>query len=167
MQLMKNARSKKNVSTITNEVCSTGVEGLDSILNGGLPRDCFYLIQGDPGSGKTTLALQFLLEGLQRGEAVFYVTLSETRAELLKVTRSHGWALERIPLLELSAIEELLRPEAQTTVFHPSEVQLIKVSKLVIDEASKIRPTRVVLIPFPSFGCWRRRRCGIAASYSI
>ena len=148
---MKNARSKNDVSTITDEYCSTGIEGLDSILNGGLPRDCFYLIQGDPGSGKTTLALQFLLEGLQRGEAVFYVTLSETRAELLKVTRSHGWALERIPLLELSAIEELLRPEAQTTVFHPSEVQLIKVSKLVIDEASKIRPARVVFDSLSEF----------------
>ena len=124
---------------------------MDSILNGGLPRDCFYLIQGDPGSGKTTLALQFLLDGLQRGEAVFYVTLSETRAELLKVTRSHGWALERIPLLELSAIEQLLRPEAHTTVFHPSEVQLNKVSKLVIDEASKIRPARVVFDSLSEF----------------
>ncbi len=148
---MKNARSKKNVSTITNEVCSTGVEGLDSILNGGLPRDCFYLIQGDPGSGKTTLALQFLLEGLQRGEAAFYVTLSETRDELLKVTRSHGWSLESIPLLELSAIEQLLRPEAHTTVFHPSEVQLNKVSKLVINEASKIRPARVVFDSLSEF----------------
>ncbi len=148
---MKNARSKKNVSTITNEVCSTGVEGLDSILNGGLPRDCFYLIQGDPGSGKTTLALQFLLESLQRGEAAFYVTLSETRDELLKVTRSHGWSLESIPLLELSAIEQLLRPEAHTTVFHPSEVQLNKVSKLVINEASKIRPARVVFDSLSEF----------------
>jgi circadian clock protein KaiC len=151
MQLMKNARTKDDVSTITTEYCSTGVEGLDSILGRGLPRDCFYLIQGDPGSGKTTLALQFLLEGLQRGEAAFYVTLSETRDELLKVTRSHGWSLERIPLLELSAIEQLLRPEAQTTVFHPSEVQLNKVSKLVIDEASKIRPARVVFDSLSEF----------------
>ncbi|HEY8413716.1 MAG TPA: ATPase domain-containing protein, partial [Pyrinomonadaceae bacterium] len=63
MQLMKNARPKDDVSTIITEYCSTGVEGLDSILGRGLPRDCFYLIQGDPGSGKTTLALQFLLEG--------------------------------------------------------------------------------------------------------
>lgn len=96
-----------------------------------MPRDCFYLIQGDPGSGKTTLALQFLLEGVRQGEAVFYVTLSETRDELLKVTRSHGWSVENIPLLELSAIDQLLRPEAQTTVFHPSEVELNKVSKLL------------------------------------
>ena len=95
--------------------------------------------------------MQFLLEGLQRGEAAFYVTLSETRDELLKVTRSHGWSLESIPLLELSAIEQLLRPEAHTTVFHPSEVQLNKVSKLVIDEASKIRPARVVFDSLSEF----------------
>src|SRR5215211_2551577 len=99
---MKNGRTKIDVSTLTDELCSTGIEGLDSILGGGLPRDCFYLIQGDPGSGKTTLALQFLLEGVRRGEAGFYITLSETRNELLKVTRSHGWSLEQIPLLELS-----------------------------------------------------------------
>lgn len=120
------------------------MHGLDDILAGGLPTNCFYLIQGDPGSGKTTLALQFLLEGVRNGEKVFYITLSETRAELLQVARSHGWTLEHIPLLELSAIENLLRPEAQTTVFHPSEIELAKITKLVLDETEKIKPTRVV-----------------------
>src|SRR5438067_12617158 len=91
--------------------CASGVEGLDDILAGGLPRDCFYLVQGDPGSGKTKLALQFLREGLRRGEKVFYITQSETKRELLKVARSHGWTLDDIPLLELSAIETVLRPE--------------------------------------------------------
>jgi circadian clock protein KaiC len=79
------------------ERCLTGIEGLDDILSGGLPRDCLYLVQGDPGSGKTTLALQFLLEGVRRGEKVFYITLSETKQELVKVARSHGWSLEGIP----------------------------------------------------------------------
>lgn len=149
---MKNARTKGDISTLTGEFCPTGIEGLDDILGGdGLPRDCFYLIQGDPGSGKTTLALQFLLEGLRRGEPGFYVTLSETRAELLKVTRSHGWSLEHIPLLELSSIEQLLRPEAQTTIFHPSEVHLNKVSNLLIDEANKTRPARVVFDSLSEF----------------
>jgi circadian clock protein KaiC len=133
------------------ERCVSGVEGLDEILDGGLPRDCFYLLQGDPGSGKTTLALQFLLEGLRRGEKVFYITLSETRAELLKVARSHGWSLEGIPLLELSAIESLLRPETQTTVFHPSEMELNKVSQLLLAEAGKAKPARVVFDSLSEF----------------
>src|SRR5215467_6777543 len=138
---MKKDQSNANVSAVLNgQRCASGIEGFDDILTGGLPRDCFYLIQGDPGSGKTTLALQFLLEGVRCNEPVFYVTLSETREELLKVTHSHGWSLESIPLLELSAIEELLSPEAQTTVFRPSEIELAKVSKLLIDEVSKRRP---------------------------
>jgi circadian clock protein KaiC len=134
-----------------NQRCPSGIPGLDDILAGGLPCNCFYLIQGDPGSGKTTLALQFLLEGVRRGESVFYITLSETRAELLQVADSHGWSLDQIPLLELSAIETLLKPEAQTTVFHPSEVELNKITKLLLDETEKLKPARVVFDSLSEF----------------
>jgi len=145
-------KSAATVSTdLSDERCPSGVEGLDDILAGGLPRDCFYLVQGDPGSGKTTLALQFLLEGVRRGEKVFYITLSETKKELLKVARSHGWSLDKIPVLDLSAVENLLRPEAQTTVFHPSEVELAKVSQLLLDEVRKARPARVAFDSLSEF----------------
>jgi len=133
------------------ERCTTGVEGLDNTLAGGLPRNCFYLVQGDPGSGKTTLALQFLREGLRQGETVFYITLSESKRELLNVAHSHGWSLDEIPLLELSAIENLLRPEAQTTVFRPSEVELAKVSELLLEETRKAHPARVVFDSLSEF----------------
>src|SRR6266568_3571577 len=149
---MKKDRSKANAPAVLNNAyCSSGIEGLDDILSGGLPRDCFYLIQGDPGSGKTTLALQFLLEGLRRGEKVFYITLSETKQELLKVARSHGWSLDKISVLALSAVENLLRPEAQTTVFHPSEVELTKVSRLLLDEVRKTQPARVAFDSLSEF----------------
>src|ERR1043165_4238668 len=148
----KKRGSKKTASkALYNEWCSTGVDGLDDVLGRGFPRNCVYLIQGDPGSGKTTVALQFLLEGVRRGESVFYVTLSETREELLRVTRSHGWSLDKIPLLELSAIDQLLRPEPHTTVFHSSEVELTKISKLVLDQVEKMRPTRVVFDSLSEF----------------
>ena len=91
----------KQKSEAADERCPSRIEGLDDILAGGLPRDCFYLIQGDLGSGKTTMALQLLLEGLRRGEKVFYITLSETRDELFKVARSHGWTIDEIPLLSI------------------------------------------------------------------
>lgn len=129
----------------------TGIEGLDDILAGGLPQECMYLLQGDPGSGKTTLALQFLLEGKRRGERGFYITLSESKRELEKVARSHGWALEGIPLLELSAMEDMIRPEAQTSVFRPSEVDLRKVTKLLLEEAHKHKPVRVVFDSLSEF----------------
>ncbi len=145
---------KSAANTLTDlgdERCPSGVEGLDGILAGGLPRDCFYLVQGDPGSGKTTFALQFLLEGVRRGEKVFYITLSETKKELLKVARSHGWSLDKIPVLDLSVIENLLRPEAQTTVFHSSEVELTKVNHLLLDEVRKTQPARVAFDSLSEF----------------
>ncbi len=131
--------------------CPTGVTGLDDIFVGGLPCSCFHLVQGDPGSGKTTLALQFLFEGLRRGESVLYITLSETKAELERVTRSHGWSLDDIPLVELSAIESLLRPEAQTTVFHAAEVELSKVSDVLLDEIRNHNPARLVFDSLSEF----------------
>src|SRR5205814_9349846 len=136
---------------VTDVNCPSGIEGLDDILAGGLPSQGFYLIQGDPGSGKTTLALQFLLEGLRRGEKVFYITLSETRQELLQVARSHGWSIDKIPVLDLSAVESLLRPEAQTTVLHPSEVDLTKVSQLLLDAVRKVKPNRVAFDSLSEF----------------
>ncbi|HYX28971.1 MAG TPA: ATPase domain-containing protein [Pyrinomonadaceae bacterium] len=152
---MKSKTFRKFAATLPNDAhsarCPSGIEGLDDILAGGLPQKCFYLIQGDPGSGKTTLALQFLLEGLRRGERVFYITLSETKEELLQVARSHGWSLDDIPLLELSAIEALLRPEAQTTVFHPSEIELKKVTNLLLEETRKVNPARVVFDSLSEF----------------
>jgi circadian clock protein KaiC len=138
-------------SSARTDLCPTGIEGFDDLIGGGLPRNCFYLLQGDPGSGKTTFALQFLLEGLRHGEPAFYITLSETRAELEKVVSSHGWSLERIPLLELSAIDSLLRPESQTTVFHPSEVELNRVTELLLGEVRKHKPTRVVFDSLSEF----------------
>jgi circadian clock protein KaiC len=143
----------ESVSTIDvpHPRCTGGISGLDDILAGGFPSNCFYLIKGDPGSGKTTLALQFLLEGVRRGESVFYITLSETRAELLQVAESHGWSLDKIPLLDLSAIETLLKPEAQTTVFHPSEVELNKITRLLLDEAERLKPVRVVFDSLSEF----------------
>ena len=136
---------------VGDERCLSGVEGLDNILAGGFPRGGFYLIQGDPGAGKTTLALQFLLEGLRRGEKVFYITLSETKQELLQVARSHGWSIDKIPVLDLSAVENLLRPEAQTTVFHPSEIELTKVSQLLLDEVRKTQPARIAFDSLSEF----------------
>ncbi len=145
-------KSAATVSTkLTGARSPSGIEGLDDILAGGLPREGFYLVQGDPGSGKTTLALQFLLEGVRRGEKTFYITLSETKQELLKVARSHGWSLDTIPVLDLSVVESLLRPEAQTTVFHPSEVELTKVSQLLLDEVRKVKPARVAFDSLSEF----------------
>jgi len=123
---------------------STGIAGLDDILGGGLPPDRLYLIQGDPGTGKTTLALQFLLEGLKRGEKVLFITLSETQDELAAVARSHGWDLDGVHVFELSAAQQN-RSAEQNTLFHPSEVELNEVTQVLLDEVERLSPSRVVL----------------------
>lgn len=121
-----------------------GIDGLDDILGGGLPRNRLYLVQGDPGVGKTTLAIQFLLAGLKENEKVLYITLSETREELQMVAESHGWKLDRVELFELSAMQESLKGEAQSTFFHPSEVELNRTTKALLDKVEEVKPARVV-----------------------
>ncbi len=122
----------------------TGISGLDDILNGGLPQGRLYLVEGDPGTGKTTLALQFLLAGIKQGESVIYVTLSESKSELEQVVHSHGWSAESLQIYEMAPGEDDLGPEAQYTVFHPSEVELADTMTAVLEQVDKIRPRRVV-----------------------
>jgi len=122
----------------------TGIEGLDDILNGGLPRGHLYLVEGDPGTGKTTLALQFLLEGIGSGENVIYVTLSESRAELEQVARSHGWQVGSLAIYEMVPPQDDLNGEAQYTVFHPSEVELADTITAILEQVDVSKPQRVV-----------------------
>jgi circadian clock protein KaiC len=124
---------------------ATGVKGLDDILGGGLIPDRLYLIDGDPGSGKTTLSLQYLLEGARHGEKGLYVTLSETKEELTSVARSHGWSLENIDIVELVASEKDLSPDTQLTMYHPSEVELSETTKAMLDAVERTNPTRIVI----------------------
>ena len=115
------------------------------MLGGGLPRHRLYVIEGDPGAGKTTLALQFLLKGIARGERGLYVTLSETAEELQEVAKSHGWSLDGLDLLELGSLAEVLQEEAEYTVYHPSDVELGETTKRVRAEVERLQPTRVAL----------------------
>jgi circadian clock protein KaiC len=133
------------VDTHGNHLVATGIPGLDDILVGGFTPSRVYLVEGNPGSGKTTLALQYLLEGRRLGEPGLYVTLSETRAELHDVARSHGWSLDGIALLELVAPEAELEPDNQYSMFQPSEVELGETTKAVLAEVERTRPRRVVI----------------------
>jgi circadian clock protein KaiC len=130
---------------VTEPVAGTGIAGLDGILGGGFPKDHVYLIQGDPGAGKTTLSLQFLLEGVRHGEKSLYVTLSETKKELSAVARSHGWSLDGIEIHEQLVREESLREEEDTTIFHPSEIELGQTVARILEEVERVNPQRVVL----------------------
>jgi circadian clock protein KaiC len=123
---------------------ATGIQGLDYILGGGFPRNRMYLIEGAPGAGKTTLALQFLLEGAKQGETGVYATLSETEEELRDVALSHGWSLDRIEICDLQASEESLQADSQYTLFHPSEVELSETTRSVLEVVERVNPSRVV-----------------------
>jgi circadian clock protein KaiC len=124
---------------------ASGIEGLDNILRGGFPRNCMLLIAGTPGTGKTTLAMQFLLEGVARGETCLYVTLSETRAELDIVAASHGWDLSKIHITELVPSERNLSADSVLTVFNPSELELGETTEALITAANRHRPQRLVI----------------------
>jgi circadian clock protein KaiC len=130
---------------------TTGIEGLDDILGGGLTPERLYLLEGVPGSGKTTLALQFLLEGARRGEPVLHVSLSETEEELRAVAASHGWQLQGVTIRELVASEENLRPDDQYTMFHPSEVELGETTRALLADVERLKPRRVVFDSLSEF----------------
>ena len=133
-----------SISESEPRLVTTGIIGFDDIIRGGFTSSRLYLIEGNPGSGKTTLAMQFLLEGARRGERGLYVTLSETSEELRAVAHSHGWSLDRIDLFELTPSEDSLEPDSQYTMFYPSEVELSETTRAVLDEVDRISPTRVV-----------------------
>lgn len=123
---------------------STGVEGLNDILRGGLPPGQMYLLEGDPGTGKTTIAMQFILEGTALGERGLYITLSETKEELELAAVSHGWDIEDVCILELTSDDLTGTEEAQYTVFHPSEVELVATIRKMLAEVERLQPKRVV-----------------------
>lgn len=123
---------------------STGIIGLDYVLKGGLPKNRLHLVEGSPGTGKTTLGMQFLLEGVRQGERCLYVTLSETREELLAVADSHGWNLDGIDVQDLTESSDALVDNSRYTVFHPSEIELDETTRSILDEVERVKPTRVV-----------------------
>jgi circadian clock protein KaiC len=123
---------------------STGNQGLDDILGGGFDANRLYLYEGRPGTGKTTLAMQFLMDGARRGEPTLYVSLSETTQELKVVARRHGWSLEGIDIFELVSSETTLDPGRELTILHPAEMELNETTNLVFDRVRATKPTRVV-----------------------
>lgn len=124
---------------------STGIPGLDDILGGGFPSNRVYLVEGDPGTGKTTLALQFLLEGIRRGEKVLYVALSETEQEIRGVAQSHGWNMEGMTIFPIAALANEKERKEDYTLFHPAEVELNETLQSVRDQVEKVQPVRVVI----------------------
>ncbi|MBV7541156.1 ATPase domain-containing protein [Acidovorax sp. sic0104] len=139
-------RGLSNISStpsLSQGVAPSGIAGLDNILNGGFPERHLYLVEGSPGTGKTTLALQFLLSGRERGERGLYVTLSETSEELAQVAQSHGWTLDGIEVYDLVS-DEGLSEEAEQTILHPSEFELGETTRDVMRLVGELKPHRVV-----------------------
>lgn len=132
-------------------IASSGAPGLDDVLGGGFTPQRLYLIEGVPGSGKTTLALQFLMEGVRQNEPVLYVTLSESEEEIQEVAASHGWTLDGITIREIIPSEQSLSSDEQYTMFHPSEVELSETTKTILADVERIKPRRVVFDSLSEF----------------
>jgi circadian clock protein KaiC len=124
---------------------SSGVEGLDDVLGGGFRRHRLYLVEGVPGSGKTTLAMQFLRAGAARGEPVLYITMSETGEELRSVADSHQWSLDGVTVREVVPDEDALDPSKESTMFHPAEVELATTTQHILDDVKRLNPTSIVI----------------------
>jgi circadian clock protein KaiC len=122
----------------------TGVAGLDDVLNGGLPSHRLYLVRGTPGVGKTTLALQYLMEGAAKGGSVLYITLSETEDEIRQVADSHGWTLDGIRIFELSSADQDLQLQDENTLYSTEDVDLKETIRVLLERVEEIKPTRVV-----------------------
>ena len=142
---MHPTHDKAGAASERRNAMSTGIAGLDDILVGGLTPDRLYLIEGEPGTGKTTLAIQFLLEGVRLGETVVYITLAETRTELQAVAVSHGWTTEGMHVEEIIPSENILEPDQQYTMFHPSEVEMGATTRQILSVIEQYKPSRVVL----------------------
>ena len=123
----------------------TGVPGLDHVLLGGLLRDSFFLVQGEPGSGKTTLALQYLRSRARFGERCLYISLTESLRDLENSSRSHGWTLDGIDMCDLTRSGSNLTGQSEASVFHPSEIELGEMTKAILNAVEEYRPQHVVL----------------------
>ena len=135
-----------NTVDTTAAKAKTGIVGLDNILSGGFSRGHVFLVEGAPGTGKTTVALQFLLEGARAGEKCLYITLSETERELRDGAASHGWALDDgVEVFELLPPESLLDSDQQQSLLYSSDLELGETTKQIFEAVERARPSRVVL----------------------
>src|SRR5579863_4456086 len=124
---------------------SFGITGLDDILYGGLPSGHLYLLEGTPGAGKTTISLNLVLSNCEAGRRTLYITLSESKQELVAVATSHGWQLDAVPIFELTPQEDSLRPEHQYSVFNPEDVELDQLTDLISKKVDEIQPSVIVV----------------------
>ncbi|MGH9529791.1 MAG: ATPase domain-containing protein [Terriglobales bacterium] len=134
-----------DVISVQTDRIPSGCAGLDEVLGGGYPKGHFYLLEGASGAGKTTLGFQFAVEGLKNGERVLYITLAESRRDLMSVARSHGFPTDGIEIFESSPSEDELKPEGQYTVFHPAEIELTDRMQAVFREVERVNPDRLVI----------------------